>query len=145
FAAAGAPSFENLNVGSPEFVAAVGAIIQCTKIDDLKAYFTWHLAHAAAPMLASEFDDATFAFFSKTLNGVKEKEARWKRCVESSDEYLGEALGKKYVDRAFGAEGKQRTLEMVQALERALAKDIAGLSWMTPETRQAALAKLHAV
>jgi endothelin-converting enzyme/putative endopeptidase len=145
FAAAKAPAFETLNVGSPEFAAAVGATIQCTKIDDLKAYLTWHLVHEAAPMLGGEFENATFAFFSKTLNGIQEKAPRWRQCVEATDADLGEALGRKYVERAFGAEGKKRTLDMVEALERALAKDIAELSWMTPETRRAALAKLHAV
>jgi putative endopeptidase len=145
FAAANVPAFESLNLGSPEFVSTVGASIQCTAIDALKDYFTWHLVHAAAPMLGGAFENETFAFFSKILNGVREMRPRWKRCADSTDTYLGEALGKKYVERTFGAQGKERTLEMVQALEKALAKDISELAWMTPETRQAALVKLRAI
>jgi putative endopeptidase len=145
FAATDAPAFDSLNVSSPEFVTTVGASIQCTRIDALKDYFTWHLLHAAAPMLGGAFENENFAFFSKTLNGVREMRPRWKRCADSTDTYLGEALGKKYVEGNFGAQSKQRMLEMVQALERALAKDISGLTWMTPETRQAALVKLRAI
>jgi endothelin-converting enzyme/putative endopeptidase len=145
FAALGAPAFDTLNVGNPEFVTTVGAVIDCTSITDLKTYLAWHLVHAVAPMLGPAFEKEDFEFFSKTLAGVKEMQPRWKRCADSTDEYLGEALGQRYVERTFGAEGKQRTLQMVQALEQALEKDISTLPWMTPQTKSAALGKLHAI
>ena len=47
---------------------------------------------------------------------------RWKRCVDFTDGQLGEALGKKYVEKTFGAAGKERTLKMVHALETALGR-----------------------
>ena len=62
---------------------------------------------------------------------------RWKRCVDFTDGELGEALGRKYVERTFGAEGKERTLKMVDALEKALGEDIQKLDWMTPATKTA--------
>ena len=70
---------------------------------------------------------------------------RWKRCVEFTDDQLGEALGKKYVEKTFGAAGKERTLKMVHALETALAEDIEKLPWMTPATKKEALVKLQAI
>ena len=70
---------------------------------------------------------------------------RWKRCVDFTDNQLGEALGKAYVQKTFGAEGKERTLKMVHALETALGQDIDKLSWMTPATRKEALVKLKAI
>ena len=70
---------------------------------------------------------------------------RWKRCVDFTDAELGEALGRKFVERTFGAEGKARTLKMVDALEKALGKDIQKLAWMTPATKQQALVKLKAI
>jgi len=45
-----------------------------------------------------------------------EQQPRWKRCVQYTDESLGEALGRYYVDETFGAEGKARMLTMVKAL-----------------------------
>jgi endothelin-converting enzyme/putative endopeptidase len=65
--------------------------------------------------------------------------------VQYTDGDLGEALGQKYVELTFGAEGKERTLKMVHELEKALEKDIEGLSWMTPATKKRALEKLHAI
>ena len=58
---------------------------------------------------------------------------------------LGEALGQPYVDATFGAEGKQRMLKMVDALENALKSDITNLPWMTETTKKEALVKLAAI
>ena len=38
--------------------------------------------------------------------------------MSSTDAELGEALGQRYVEQAFGADGKQRMLKMVDALEK---------------------------
>src|SRR6266576_188716 len=84
-------------------------------------------------------------FFSTILVGTKELSPRWKRCVRYTNNDLGEAVGQKYVELTFGAEGKDRTLRMVQALEKALGSDIQDLSWMGPETKKQALVKLAAI
>ena len=86
-----------------------------------------------------------FDFFGKTLSGAQELEPRWKRCVSYADNDLGEALGKVYVERAFPPEAKQRAHEMVKDIEQAMERDIDSLSWMSAETKQRALEKLHTV
>ena len=58
---------------------------------------------------------------------------------------LGEALGQKYVEITFGAEGKPRMLKMVDALEKSLDEDIQGLPWMAADTKKQAKVKLHAI
>jgi predicted metalloendopeptidase len=88
--------------------------------------------------------DANFKM-RQALTGQKEIQARWKRCVELTDDSLGEALGQKYVEVTFGAEGKQRMLKMVDALEKSLDEDIQGLPWMSAETKQQAKVKLQAI
>jgi predicted metalloendopeptidase len=70
---------------------------------------------------------------------------RWKRCVQMTDFQLGEALGQPYVQQTFGADGKERMLKLVDALEKSLAADIQDLPWMTPETRKQAAVKLNAI
>src|ERR1019366_3554091 len=85
------------------------------------------------------------AFYGRTLTGAKEMRPRWKRCVEFTDNQLGEALGKKYVEKTFGTAGKERTLKMVYALEKSLGEDIDKLPWMTAATKKEALVKLQAI
>jgi putative endopeptidase len=145
FAALGAPAFTDVNVGWPDFFKALGDVVAQKSLDDWKTYLRWHTVHSAAPLLPAAFVNENFAFYGKTLTGAKELRPRWKRCVDLTDDQLGEALGQKYVEKTFGAEGKERTAKMVAALEEALRKDIQTLPWMTETTKQQALAKLGAI
>ena len=145
FAGAGRPSLESLNVTAPAFFKTMNAELRKENLKSWRAYLRWHLIHADAPYLSSSFVNADFDFFGKTLQGAQQIEARWKRCVDSVDNDLGEALGQAYVERAFSPLAKQRALRMVAQIEAAMQRDIDSLSWMTAETKQQALEKLHAV
>jgi putative endopeptidase len=110
-----------------------------------KAYLRWHLVNANSPFLSSAFVNENFDFFGKTLQGAEQLEPRWKRCSDYVDNDLGEALGKAYVEKAFGPDAKARALKMVTQIEDAMQGDIQSLSWMSPETKQRALEKLHSI
>ena len=140
-----APQFEALNVAVPDFVKGFNGVIQSTSLDDIKAYLEWHTLHDARQFLPKKFVDESFNFYGKTLTGQAEIQPRWKRCVNTIDGDLGEALGKAYVDRAFGPDAKQRMLTMVHNLEDALNRDIKDLPWMTEATKKQALIKLAAI
>jgi putative endopeptidase len=145
FTDSGAPAFQDINVASPDFFKAMNGAIESASLDDWKTYLRWHLLHSEAALLPAPFVDENFNFYGKTLTGAKEQRPRWKRCVDFTDNQLGEALGQKFVERTFGAEGKERTLKMVAALEKALGQDIEKVSWMTPPTKQQAQIKLKAI
>src|SRR5262249_19330298 len=114
-------------------------------IENWKTYLTWHLVRAASPLLPQAYVDADFDFYSKTLRGAEAIKPRWRRCTEMVDAELKDALGRKYVERTFPADSKERTLAMVRQLEKALEQDILGLSWMTEATKKRAVEKLHAI
>jgi putative endopeptidase len=144
FAASGTPQFSNLNVSNPDFFKQVNPLLQSESLDALRTYVSWHLLDGAAPWLSKPFVDANFKM-QQVLTGQSEIKPRWKRCVSSTDGALGEALGQRYVEQAFGADGKQRMLKMVDALEKSLDQDIRTLPWMTDETKQQAKVKLDAI
>ena len=144
FTDVGAPSFSELNVVNPDFFKQVNSVVASESLDSLKTYVSWHMLDAAAPWLSQPFVDANFKM-RQALTGQKEIQARWKRCVSATDRALGEALGQRYVELTFGAEGKQRMLKMVDALEKSLDEDIQGLPWMTPDTKKQAKIKLEAI
>jgi len=145
FAATGAPSFAEVNVVPPDYFTKISPVIDSVSLDDWKSYLRWHATRSAANFLSEDFVKANFSFYGQYLNGQKEQQARWKRCVQTTDGLLGEALGQSYVDATFGKEGKDRMLQMVDALESSLGEDIQNLDWMTAETRKQALVKLHAI
>ena len=141
----GSPEFSSLNVVWPDFFKAMNTEIQNASLEDWKTYLTWHLLHDEAPLLPAAFVNENFNFYGKTLTGSDQIRPRWKRCVGFVDAQLGEALGQKFVERTFGKEGKQRTLKMVDALEKALGQDIQNLDWMSAATKQQAEVKLKAI
>jgi endothelin-converting enzyme/putative endopeptidase len=143
FTKVGLPSLASLNVTSPTFFKAMSEEIAKEDVADWKTYLRWHLVHAYATALSAPFVNENFAFYDKTLRGQQEMQPRWKRCTQSVDRQLGEALGKVYVDKYFSPEAKQDALKMVKEIEAAMAQDIDSLSWMSAATKQQALVKLH--
>ena len=67
---------------------------------------------------------------------------RWKRVLDVTDGYLGEAIGKLYVDENFPPEAKQKALDMVENIKLAFADRLKTLDWMSDSTKEMALKKL---
>ena len=145
FVNSGAPKFTSLNVSNPDFFKEVNQQLSSTSLDDWKTYLRWRALDTYAPILPKAFVDEDFQFNGVYMSGQKEIETRWKRCVKSTDQNLGMALGQLYVDKTFGPEGKARTLKMVQAIEAAMHQDIGQLTWMSDTTKQKAYEKLNAI
>jgi endothelin-converting enzyme/putative endopeptidase len=141
----GAPAFQQLNVASPAFFQAENSALGIYSLEDWKTYLRWNVLHSEAALLPTPFVNENFEFYGKILTGAKELRPRWKRCVDFTDNQLGEALGKEFVKRTFGPNAKERTLKLVAAIEAALGKDIEQVTWMSPETKRQAEIKLKAI
>jgi putative endopeptidase len=141
----GTSAFTEVNVTPPDFFQKLNTALAFVPLENWKAYLKWHLIQANAPYLSAAFVKEDFEFERHFLNGQREIEPRWKRCVSVTDRLLGEALGRLYVEQTFTPETRQRTLEMVKIEEATLAENIQQLPWMTPETKQQALVKLKAI
>ena len=125
----------------PAFHAEVSKMLGDVPADTWKAYLRFHTVDGAAPYLSDAFVQENFAFYDQTMRGQKEMEPRWKRVLGSVESGAGEALGQMYVKVAFPADSKKRMQELVQNLRDALKTRIEGLAWMSPETKEKALAK----
>ncbi|HEY6273343.1 MAG TPA: M13 family metallopeptidase [Terriglobales bacterium] len=141
FAAAGIPRAD-LNVSEPKFMREVERQLRETSLQDWKTYLKWQFLHASADTLSDPFVNENFSFYGKYLSGATEIKPRWKRCAESTDQLLGEALGRKYVEKYFPPEAKARAQQMVANILAAMHDTIEGLEWMGPETKKKALDKL---
>jgi putative endopeptidase len=139
------PKIAILNVTAPAFFKQVNAQLASEPLENWKTYLRFHVADQSSPYLSANFVQENFDFYRKYLRGAKEMQPRWKRCVQYTDRDLGEALGQAYVRKVFSPELKQRTLEMVQQIEAAMELRIRSLDWMSPETKQQALVKLHGI
>jgi putative endopeptidase len=136
------PQDVDMNVDQPKFMQELDRQIQEDPLADWKVYLKWHLLNSTASSLSAAFVEEDFAFNGKYLNGTTEMKPRWKRCVESTDQYLGEALGQKYVEKYFPPEAKARMQEMVRNLLAAMRDDILSRPWMSDDTKEKAMAKI---
>jgi len=139
-----APAVDQANLRQPDFFKEMNRELTAVSLTDWKVYLRWQLLHAYAPALPENFVQENFDFYGKKLSGAKEILPRWKRCVQATDQNLGEALGKVYVDEYFPPAAKAHAKEMINNLIAALKSDIPTLAWMGPETKKQALAKLEA-
>lgn len=140
--AVGGPSWKAVNASSPDFIKGFDEVLKNAPLADLQAYLRWRVLSAASMWLNRAVVDEAFDFFGRRLTGAKELKPRWKRCVDLVDNYLGEDLGRGYVEKTYPPETKKKMDALVVAVEKALEEDIAALDWMTPETKKKALAKL---
>ncbi|MBM4776485.1 MAG: M13 family metallopeptidase [Archangiaceae bacterium] len=142
FTAVGAKDLKAINVNSVPYFVEVAAIAKDTKPELLNSYLTWVVLRSTTPALPKVFQDEAFNFSSKALTGAKADRPRWKKCVAYTDGDLGEALGREFVRRAFGEDGKARTSAMVESLQKSFEANLASLSWFDEPTRKAAFEKV---
>jgi len=133
-------TLDGIGGGTP----AMMELLSKTPLATLKAFMAAQFLSSNASVLPSEFDDASFDFFGKFLNGQQEQRPRWKRAIAATQGELGEQLGALYVERYFPPENKAAMDALVKNLRAALAVSIEENSWMTPETKEQAVAKLDA-
>ncbi|MGH8242389.1 MAG: M13 family metallopeptidase [Steroidobacteraceae bacterium] len=141
FDAAGLPR-NDLNVTEPRFLEAFNRELDRAPIEQWRNYLAWHVLDEFADALSAPFVEQDFAFYGRYLSGATEMKPRWKRCAEATDDQLGDALGRAYVEKHFPPEAKARMQEMVRNILLAMRDTIEGLDWMSPATKAKAQEKL---
>ena len=131
-----------LVVRQPDYLTAFAALWSGADLADWKDWARWRLIHARAALLTEPLVEEDFNFYGRTLSGTEQIRERWKRAVSLVEGLMGDAVGRLYVERHFPPDAKARMDVLVANLREAYRVSINDLDWMTPDTRQRALAKL---
>jgi putative endopeptidase len=131
-----------LVVRQPDYLTAFAALWAAEDLQDWQRWARWRVIHSRALLLTDALVAEDFDFYGRTLSGTESIRERWKRGVSVVENLMGDALGKLYVERHFPPGAKARMDELVANLRKAYRVSINHLEWMTPETRERALAKL---
>ncbi len=140
--AAGLSAQQDFIVWQPKAVTGLSKLVASEPLDAWKDYLAFHALDEAAPYLPKAFADAHFAFHGTAMSGTPQQSERWKRAVAQTNDAVGEAVGKIYVERHFDPATKARADEMARNIIAAFAKRIDALEWMSPETKAHAKAKV---
>ncbi len=129
-------------VRQPDYLTAFAELWRSADYADWQDWARWRVIHARASVLTAALVEEDFAFYGRTLTGTEQIRERWKRGVSLVESLLGDAVGRLYVQRHFPPEAKDRMDVLVANLSEAYRESINDLDWMTPATRERALAKL---
>lgn len=141
FAAAGRPELAEINVMTPEFFEALAREIGAADLGVLRDYVRYQLMTAVAGLLPDRVYQANFDFYGRTLGGQAEPQPRWKRCIQATEEAMGEPIGKLYVAERFPGRSKQIAEAMIGEVTDAFEASLPRLAWMDEPTREAARRK----
>lgn len=131
-------------VTQPSALTGTASILAATPMPVIREYMAFQTIKSAAPLLSSAFVNESFAFNGTVLQGTPQLKDRWKRGVDLVNGSLGEAVGQAYVQRYFPPESKAKADELVRNLIAAMDIRLSNLTWMAPETKVKARAKLAA-
>ena len=124
-------------------IPKLSALVASEPIEAWKDWLVFHQISRNADVLPAKIDADRFAFYGTVLSGTKEQRPREKRAVAALNAWLGDAVGKLYVEKYFPASAKAEIQAMVDEIKAAFARRIEAIDWMAPATKREALAKVH--
>ncbi|HNQ61081.1 MAG TPA: M13 family metallopeptidase [Bacteroidia bacterium] len=137
--------YDYLVLGQPDFLKELNRQVSGTSLEDWKIYLKWHLLNLAGNVLSNDFVMQDFDFNNRILSGQKQIQPRWKRMVQFTDAFIGDALGQLYVAKYFPPAAKKRADELVANLMAVYKDRIQKLDWMSDVTKAKATEKLEAI
>jgi putative endopeptidase len=138
----GLPSATEINVAQPSAVNGTASLLSRAPVQVLKDQLIIRSLDQYSSVLPEAFDKETFSFYGTTLSGTPQQEERWKRAVSFTTGALADDVSQIYVQRHFPPETKAAADRLVRNVVDAMGRRIDGLTWMAPETKVRARAKL---
>ncbi len=145
FRAAGVADQPEFIVWQPSAAVGTSALVGSESIDLWKDYLRFHLIEHYASVLPKAVAAEHFAFYGTIQSGMQQMPDRSHDAIAATNAALGQAVGQLYTQRYFPPKTKASVQAMVGNLIAAYRARIPNLTWMSPQTKEKALAKLAAL
>ncbi len=145
FEGIGVKEIDTIIITELAYTESLNEIFAENQVEDWKTFLRWSTFNSAAGMLSMEIEKANWDFYAKTMSGAEKQKPLDERALTTVNGVLGEALGKLYVDEKFPPEAKETAEEMIAKVVEAYDTRIKALPWMTEDTKEKALEKLHKI
>jgi putative endopeptidase len=129
-------------LAQPSFFRQFAELVRTRPLESWKAWLIARYVTASAPYLSAAFDGARFEFFGRILTGQEAPRVRWKRGVSLVNAYLGDAVGRLYVEQHIAPSVKVRLQKLVGTIVRAYRGAIQESDWLSGSAKNEALKKL---
>ena len=107
-----------------------------------RSYLQYKALRRCSSFCTKELDDEFFDFYSRTMTGQADQKPPDKRSIGAVNAFAGEMMGKVFVARLFPPECKADVRGMIDETLTVMRGSIESADWLTPATRQKAVAKL---
>jgi putative endopeptidase len=132
-------------LAQPSFFKAFAAMVPGVPLTTWQAWLVSRYVTAAAPYLSDSFDLARFDFFGSILTGQELSRTRWKRGVSMVNGFLGDALGRLYVEKHFTPQARIRVQRILANVIEGYRSALREASWLSPQAKREGLEKLSAL
>ena len=132
----------SLIVAQPSAVVGIAKLVRQAPLSVLRDQLLIRSLNEYSAVLPSAFDKESFAFYGTALSGTPQQQDRWKRAVEFTTDALTDDVSKLYVAEYFPPATKAAADDLVRNVVAAMGRRIDALTWMAPETKARARAKL---
>ena len=126
-------------------ITGLSALVASEPLDAWQDWLVFHQINAHSSVLPSAIDQTAFAFKGTTLSGTPQQRSRDKRALAAVNNYLGDAVGRAYVEKYFPASAKAEVTAMVDNIISAFKERVETIDWMAPETKREALIKVDTI
>ncbi|MEO8754136.1 MAG: M13 family metallopeptidase [Casimicrobiaceae bacterium] len=142
FAAAGLARQDAFVVWQSGAVTGAAALVASQPLQVWKDYLRFHVIDRHADVLPRAFA-VQAAALRTAASGQAQQAPRAQRAVDATQQALGEALGRMYVERHFPPAYKARVQAIAANVIAAFRQRIEAVTWMSPASRTMALSKLQ--
>ena len=143
FKAAQLDGFKTFDAYHPSAITGLSKLVESEPLEAWKDWLVFHQINANTAVLPTKLDQMSFDFYGKTLSGTEQQRPRDKRALAAVNTYMGDALGKLYVEKYFPASAKAEIKGMTDNIKDAFAKRIDAVDWMAADTKAEAKKKVE--
>ncbi len=142
FVAAGMPRQESFVAWQPSAVKGVAALVASQPLEAWQDYLRFQVLDRYADLLPHAFAEQALALHG-AASGQPAPSPRAQRALAATQSALSDALGRMYAERYFPTEYKARLQAIAANVIAALRHRVESVTWMSPDSKKVALAKLQ--
>lgn len=109
---------------------------------DVAAFLQYKVILFAHTLCTKDLDQEFFDFYDRKLRGQKEQKPPEKRSINVVNSWVGELLGKVYVERHFSEDDKLTVKGLIDDVLDVMKASLKNNDWLTDKTKKIALEKL---
>lgn len=129
-------------IAQSSFFRTFAAMVPEVPLATWRAWLAARYLTAMSPFLPAAVSQTRFEFFGRILTGQAAVRPTWKRGVSLVSEFLGDAIGRRYVARHFQADARTEARGIAREVVAAYREAVRDAAWMSPRARGEAQRKL---